>query len=72
MEKTLQLVFLNAGGSRVTISIPNPLPDLTATTVEEAMDAIINADVFVSAGGGLTGKVRAQLVSRQTEEIVVF
>jgi hypothetical protein len=72
METTLQLVFLNAGGSRVTISIPSPLADLTASTVEAAMNEIINADVFVSAGGGLAGKVRAQLVSRQTEEIVVF
>ena len=72
METTLQLVFLNAGGGRVTLSIPQPLADLTAVTVEAAMDQIINANVFVSAGGGLTSKVRAVLVSRQTEELVEF
>ena len=72
MEITLQLVFLNAGGGRVTLSIPQPLADLTAATVGTAMDEIINADVFVSSGGGLASKVRAVLVSRQIEELVEF
>jgi hypothetical protein len=72
METTLQLVFLNAGGGRVTLSIPQPLEGLTAAAVGQVMDEIINADVFLSAGGGLVSKVRAVLVSRQTEELVEF
>lgn len=72
MEITLQLVFLNAGGGRVTLSIPEPLEDLTAATVGAAMDEIIDADVLISSGGGLVSKVRAVLVSRQTEEIAEF
>lgn len=72
MEITLQLVFLNANGSRVTLSIPSPREDLTAATAAEAMDEIIAADVFVSAGGGLASKVKAVLVSRQTEVLAEF
>ena len=29
MDKVLELVFRNAGGSEVTISLPNPKDDLT-------------------------------------------
>ena len=72
MEVTLQLVFVNESGGRLTLSIPSPLDNLEAMAVEEAMDEIIDADVFISAGGSLAGKVRAVLVSRQTETVVEF
>lgn len=72
MEVTLQLVFLNEGGSRVTLSVPNPREELSASVLEDAMDAIIAADVFISPGGGLANKVRASLVSRQTDILAEF
>lgn len=72
MEVNLQLVFLNEAGNRVTISIPTPREDLPVSVVEAAMDEIITADVFVSPGGGLANKVRASLVSRQTEILAEF
>lgn len=72
MEVTLQLVFINEGGGRTTLSIPKPADALTATAVEQAMDEILAADVFISASGGLASKLRAVLVSRQTETLLEF
>lgn len=72
MNKTLQLVFINLAGSRVTLSIPDPLDNLDPGDVELAMDQIIAADCIVTSGGGLVGKVRAVIVSRETEAVAEF
>lgn len=72
MNKTLQLVFLNLDGGRVTLSIPDPLDELNPEEVELAMNQIIDADVVVTSGGGLISKVRAVVVSRDTEAVAEF
>lgn len=72
MSKTLQLVFMNQDGGRVTLSIPDPLEPVVVGDVEDAMDQILDADVIVSSGGGLVTKVRAVVVSRDVDELVVF
>ncbi|HOB34242.1 MAG: DUF2922 domain-containing protein [Firmicutes bacterium] len=72
MDRTLQLVFLNAEGGRVTINVPEPLDELDPAAVEQAMDAVIAADVVTTSGGGLIGKVRATIVSRTDEVVVEF
>jgi hypothetical protein len=72
MNRTLQLIFLNESGTRITVSIPDPREDLLQAEVEVAMDEIIAADVIVSNGGGLVSKVAARVVSRETEELAVF
>jgi hypothetical protein len=72
VNKTLQLVFLNQNGSRVTISIPEPAEPIDAADVTDAMDQIIGADVIVTSGGGLATKVMAVVVSRDSEEVAVF
>ena len=72
MNRTLQLIFLNESGTRITVSIPDPREDLLQAEVEVAMDEIIAADVIVSNGGGLVSKVAARVVSRETEDLAVF
>lgn len=72
MEYTLQLVFRNEEGNLSTISIPAPQDDLEAAEVEAVMDQILAAGVVVTAGGPLVGKVRAQLVARDVQEVVSF
>ncbi|MTI96519.1 MAG: DUF2922 domain-containing protein [Firmicutes bacterium] len=70
--RTLQLVFLNNAGGRVTISIPEPLEPIDPAAVEEAMDELLAADVITSNGGGLVAKVRAQTVLREVEPVLEF
>ena len=66
---TLQLTFRNAEGGRNTMSISDPREDLESAEVEAAMQAVLDRNIFKTTGGELTGKIRAQVVHRETETI---
>ncbi len=67
MSATLQMIFRNAANSNSTISVADPDPVITAMEVEAVMDSIISRNVFNTAGGDITSKVKAQVVSRTVE-----
>ncbi|PYZ97391.1 hypothetical protein CR205_01960 [Alteribacter lacisalsi] len=69
MSKRLELVFENEDGGSVTLFVEDPAEPAVPQDVSEAMDAIIDADVFYSAGGKLTGKRSARIVERTVEPI---
>ena len=71
MNATLEMIFVNAGGSRVTLRVSNPRVDLTGGEVKNAMETIVDKDVFTSTGGSLVGIVGARIVSREVTEINV-
>ncbi|MDO9534817.1 MAG: DUF2922 domain-containing protein [Bacillota bacterium] len=72
MEQTLRLVFRNAEGRTVTMSVNSPKDPLDGIEVNTAMDQIINSDIFQSSGGSITEKVRAEVVSREVETVLEF
>lgn len=72
MEQTLRLIFRNAEGRNVTISVNNPKSPLNSAEVNDAMDLVVNADIFQTSGGSITEKVRAEVVSRGVETILEF
>lgn len=72
MEKTLRLIFRNAEGRQVTISVRDPLDDLNSADVNAAMDLIINSDIFQTTGGSIVEKVRAEIVAREVTTILEF
>ena len=72
MNKTLQMIFRNAENRNVTLSVSDPLEGLDAITVGDAMQEILNANIFQTNGGDMVSKVRAQIVSRQVETISEF
>lgn len=72
MEKTLRLIFRNAEGRQVTISVRDPQDDLNSADVNAAMDLIINADIFQTTGGSIVEKVRAEIVAREVTTILEF
>ncbi len=72
MEQTLRLIFHNAEGRSVTISVSDPKEPLDSMEVGDVMDQIVNADIFDSSGGSITGKVRAEVVSREVNTILEF
>ena len=51
MEQTLRLIFRNAEGRSVTISVNDPKDPLKACKVNDVMDQIINTGIFDSSGG---------------------
>ncbi|MDW7740674.1 MAG: DUF2922 domain-containing protein [Bacillota bacterium] len=65
MVQTLQLIFSTAGGRNTTISLADPDPEITAQDVEAVMDSVLARNVFNTTSGDITGKVRAQIVSRE-------
>lgn len=68
--KTLQLVFATAGGGRLRLSVPDPRPDLTAAEVNAAMNTIAAKNIFTSRTGGIAGILSAQIVTRETTDLI--
>ena len=69
MEKTLQLIFKDAEGTKKTISLSNPKEGLTKAEADEAMGKIVAAGVFTTTNGDITEACEARLVSRQVEAL---
>ena len=72
MSETLQMIFSNTLGRNSTLSVADPKPGLSVVEVEELMDSVIDRNVFLTAGGELVGKVRAQVVSRTVDILGEF
>lgn len=69
MEKELYLVlsFKNAGGSITKITLKNIKEDVTEEEVQNLMEKIVTANIFVSKGGDLVSKVKDEIVEKTTE-----
>ena len=69
MEKELYLVlsFKNAGGSITKITLKNIKEDVTEEEVQNLMEKIVTANIFVSKGGDLVSKVKGEIVEKKTE-----
>lgn len=69
MAKRLELKFKNEMGTTATISIDNPVEPVDPQAVKQAMQEIIDQDVFYSSGGSFVEIDRALLVDHTVEEI---
>lgn len=69
MSRTLELIFVNATGGKVTIRVTDPKDDLTKAEVKTAMEQIVAKDIFSSPGGSLVGVAGARIVSRDVSEL---
>lgn len=67
MEKVLELVFKNAAGDKKVMSVTDPKDPVTAEEAKAAMTAVIEADVFETAGGALTEIVEARVRTTQVD-----
>ena len=72
MNVTLQMIFRNLEGRNTTISVADPDPELTPAEVEAVMDSILTKNVFMTSGGDIADKVRAQVVSRTVDVLGEF
>lgn len=68
MEKVLQLVFKKADGKQKVINVTTPRDGVTAQEAQEAMQAVIESDVF-NDGTALAEAVEARL---RTTEVSVL
>ncbi|MDA8235931.1 DUF2922 domain-containing protein [Desulfotomaculum nigrificans] len=72
MAKTLELIFVNMAGEKVTLRVTNPRDDVQEAEVRTVMDTIVARDVFTSTGGSLTGVAGARLVTRDVAELNIL
>jgi Protein of unknown function (DUF2922). len=70
-DKTLLMTFLNAEGSKASVTIPGVKDDVTEAEVSAAMDAIIAKNIFSSNGGDLKSKQAAQITERNVTALEV-
>lgn len=69
MTKTLELIFVNAAGSKVTLRVADPKDNLLESEVRGVMDTIVAKDIFTSTGGSLVGVAGARIVTRDVTEM---
>ncbi len=67
--KVLELIFINAGGKKVTFTLDDPREDLTEVEVKGVMENIITKNVFNSNAGDLAAVSGARVISRQVSAI---
>lgn len=70
MTKTLELVFRNASGKEVTVSVAEPKADLTKAQVDVVMQDIVAKNIFSTTGGDLVQVVDARIRTRDAISLV--
>lgn len=71
MSKSLTMTFLNAEGSKSSISVSNIKDNLTNVEVSGVMDTIIAKNIFTTSGGQFTSKDSPQITDRTTSSLNV-
>lgn len=70
MTKSLELRFLTSIGKNRTLSVKDPLPDLTTEQTREAMESIVAQNMFNKDGVDLYTAVKgARYIERTVEDI---
>lgn len=67
--KKLELFFENEEGKTVKYTLDEPKEPADPTTIQAAMDEIIEQNAFYSSGGDLIAKKSARIVETNIEEI---
>ena len=68
VTKKLLMTFKTDEDKNVSISVEDPKPNLTESEILEAMNLIIEKDVFAPNGESLIEKVGAKVVETETQE----
>ncbi|WP_449445308.1 DUF2922 domain-containing protein [Ureibacillus acetophenoni] len=66
---TLEMKFNTENGKTYTISVLEPKDNLSATEVSQAMQVIIDQDVFHNEGYPLVSMNQARIVERNVSEL---
>jgi hypothetical protein len=68
VTKKLLMTFKTDEDKNVSISVEDPKQNLTESEILEAMNLIIQKDVFMPNGEALVEKVGAKVVETETQE----
>lgn len=68
IETKLVMTFLNTLGKKVSLFVTDPREDLTEEEIKNAMDVIIEKNIFESNGVDIVASVDARIVQTETTE----
>ena len=68
IQKKLVMTFKSSDDKKVSITVDNPIEDLEENEIKEAMDTIIEKDIFSPNGGSLVSIVCAKVVQTDTTD----
>lgn len=71
MTRTLQIVFQNEKGKRFTVSVDEPIENLTEELVQQVAAELIGTNMFVLEGQPLEQLLSAKVIERQVTDILV-
>lgn len=69
INRMLVMGFKNELGKKVNLTVREVRDDLTNTEVNDLMDLIIEKDVFITSGGALSEKVKAEVITKEITEM---
>ncbi|MCR1898251.1 DUF2922 domain-containing protein [Irregularibacter muris] len=67
----LEMTFKNTEGRTSKIAVDNARDDLTDIEVKEAMDSILGDNIFITTGGDLVEKSKAELITTEVKEFEI-
>ena len=70
-DLSLVMTFKNEDGKDTVVTLKQIKPDITDEEVKAAMDLIISTNLFVSTGGDLVSKVKAQIIDKTVDELEI-
>jgi len=68
-RKVIRMTFLDSGGTRYVITIPNPKDNITKQEILNVMDFIIQKNIIQGRSGDLVSKLDARIVETTTNDI---
>ncbi|MBB6625082.1 DUF2922 domain-containing protein [Clostridium gasigenes] len=71
VERVLNMKFNDVAEGKFTFAIKDIKPELKDEDIATAMDSIITKDIFLSKGGKLKTKAEAQIVTKETTDVVL-
>ena len=71
IERVLNMKFNDLEKNKFRFTIKDIKADIEDSDIAAAMDSIIEKDVFISKGGRLESKSEAQIVTKESTDIVL-
>ena len=66
ITKKLIMTFKSSDDKKVSISVDNPREDLTENEIKEAMNTIVDKNIFSPNGASLVSSISAKVVETDT------
>ncbi len=72
LEKSLVMKFENEAGKLFNVTIKDIKDNLIALYVATVMDLIILKDVFLTTGGKLVKKIKAEVITKEVNAVEII